>query len=440
MSVVDVLARSEGAPGQIALADRSTVFGWEELDRAVSERAAEIDAAPGSVRTLVTGGVDAATVIELLACWRAGVVPAPLNGRLSEAELRRARSVLAESPRPGGTQVVLWTSGTSGRPRGVALSFENLEHLTRASARRLGLGTGDVWLASLSPAHVGGLVLLVRSLLLGGTLVAPAPMRADGLGVALGSSWPPDGAGVRPTHVSLVPIQLLRLLDESGDRGPPNELACVLVGGAHAPAPLVDRATATGWPIALTYGCTEMSSQIATAPPDLVRAKPGTVGVPLAGVELRIAEGGEILARGPTRALGYVGGSEGGAEGWYATGDLGRIDRDGHLWITGRRMDRIVTGGVTIDAIEVEEAVRAHPSVADVCVVGVPDAEWGERVGALVVPVEGEFDPDEVDAFVRGRLMRAKSPTVWNTAKELPCNANGKVDRAAARSLLVGGA
>ena len=115
----------------------------------------------------------------------------------------------------------------------------------------------------------------------------------------------------------------------SGSGGaPPSTFRCALVGGAHTPAPLLERALGDGWPVALTYGMSEMSSQVATAPPELVRRVPGTVGSPLEGVEVRIGEGGEVLVRGPTRAVGYLAGTGPltSVEGWYATGDLGRFD------------------------------------------------------------------------------------------------------------------
>ncbi len=202
----------------------------------------------------------------------------------------------------------------------------------------------------------------------------------------------------------------------------------------------MERALEAGWPLALTYGATEMSSQIATAPPALTRSKPGTVGPPLQGVEVRLDGAGELWTRGPTRALAYVGRGAGelaDGDGWYRTGDLGRLDGDGHLWVTGRRMDRIVTGGVTVDAVEVEEALRAHPTVIDACVVGVPDPEWGERVGAWVEPVEGELELEELDRHLRQLLTGAKLPRLWHVAPAMPRNANGKVDRVAVRRTLV---
>lgn len=451
MSVQDLLEVSAGSPDSVAVVSQDGALSYRELAARVESRAealvSEADG-PGSVGSgpgrpargsgqvvPFTAETSVTSVIELLALWRAGAVGAPLNARLTDAERDAARRELDGATLPGDTQVVLWTSGTSGRPRGVALSWRNLEASARGAAQRLDLGPSDVWLASLSPAHVGGLALLSRSLLLGGALVVPGSLETEQLSRVL------DGEGIgAPTHVSLVPTQLHRLLEHRGGRPAPDRLRCVLVGGAHAPVSLVERALEVGWPLALTYGATEMSSQIATAPPALTRAKRGTVGPPLPGVEVRVDDAGELWTRGPTRALGYVGGGAGelaDGDGWYRTGDLGRMDDDGHLRITGRRMDRIVSGGVTVDAVEVEEVLRAHPTVFDACVVGVPDREWGERVGAWVEPVEGELELEELDRHLRELLTGAKVPRLWHVAHGMPRNANGKADRDAVRRTLV---
>ena len=303
-----------------------------------------------------------------------------------------------------------------------------------AVAQRLALDGSEVWLASLSPAHVGGLALISRAVLTGATLVASGPPDGDALVRLFRRASPPL------THVSLVPTQLARLLGDWGADPPPPELRCILIGGAHAPRDLVDGATRAGWPIALTYGMTEMWSQVATAPPEMTRLHPDAVGKPLIGVEMRIDSEHEILVRGPTLALGFVQAesmectSLADPEGWYRTGDLGALDSDGLLRITGRRSDRIISGGVNVDPTEVEEVLRQHPAVTDVAVVGVPSREWGETVGAVVVPVWGEFDLSEVEAFLRARLGGAKRPRVWKIEAKLPLNANGKVDRAAVRS------
>ena len=436
--VVDVLARAPGPPDAIALQDAERSWTWAELGAWVDERAADLDAVghgPGAVVPLVVEP-DADGVATLLALWRVGATPAPLSSRLTEPERDAARAALESAS--GGVQAILWTSGTTGRPRGVALPFMALEVNARASRERLGLGAADVWLASLSPAHVGGLALLVRALLLGARIVAIGSFDAVAVAALIDGRGRPAGTAV--THVSVVPTQLLRLLEAREGASPPGSFRCALVGGAAAPAGLLARALDGGWPVALTYGLTEATSQVATAPPELVRRKPGTVGPPLEGVELRIAEDGEILVRGATLASGYVASDAPllTEDGWLPTGDLGRLDADGDLWVTGRRIDRIVSGGVTVDAAEVEEALRAHPAVRDAGVVGLPDEEWGERVGAWVEPVEPDAThlAGALDAFLRTRLASAKRPRVYHVAPGLPRNANGKLDRAAVRSAL----
>ncbi|HSG46529.1 MAG TPA: AMP-binding protein [Longimicrobiales bacterium] len=420
----------------------------EELASQVRSRAREVTAElpPGSIRPL-TLHPDEGGVVELLATWVAGGVPAPLSPQLTPAERGAALAALAGTPAsdlPRGAVAVLWTSGTSGSPRGVVLSDAGLRASAAASRERLGLTASDVWYASLSPAHVGGLALVTRALLLGSTLVAEGGAGLEPLLTAIrGTSSAPPA-----THLSLVPTQLHRLLDAWGEAPPPPTHRCLLMGGAATPAPLLARALNAGWPVALTYGMTEMTSQLCTAPPDRVREKPGTVGRPLPGNEIALAEDGEILARGATLAAGFVGT---GApllddEGWYPTGDLGRLDEDGDLWVVGRKSDRIMSGGVTVDPHEVEAALREHPAVRDVCVVGLPDPEWGERLAALVVRVTGDASrredggaaPDHpLAAWARKRLGAARLPRTWGTAPALPLNRNGKVDRDAVRDLLL---
>jgi len=441
-----VLAGKRGPrvdPARVALVWPGGSCTYEELNRSVDERARAL-AAEGvdakAVRpTVASNDVDG--IITLLATWRCGATVAPLNPKLTRLEADGARTVLEGVATEA--QVILWTSGTAGMPRGVALSFDNLRANTSAVGDRLGSSADDVWLASLSIAHVGGLSLVARALMTGAAVyaagtfdVAVASRLIDGPRPS-NDERPFGGLLCAVTHVSLVPTQLRRLLDHRSE-GPPTSFRCALIGGARAPADLVTRALEAGWPISLTYGMTEMTSQVATAPPAHVRSKPGASGKPLEGVELKIDEWGEILARGRTRAIGYVGSDEAiaDADGWYHTGDLGHIDDAGDVWVTGRRIDRIVSGGVTVDAVEVEQALRAHPAVADACVVGVTDAEWGEVVGACVVPAEGEFDLDAVDESLRDRMSVAKRPRLWWVENELPLNANGKVERARVKALL----
>ena len=236
------------------------------------------------------------------------------------------------------------------------------------------------------------------------------------------------------THTSLVPTMLRRLLDVRGGRAVPSTLQCLLVGGAPAGGTLIPSALEHGYPVALTYGLTEACSQVATAPPQLVAEKPGTVGAPIDGLELRIREDGEICVRGGTVSPDAADG-----EGWLRTGDLGRLDSDGHLWISGRISDRIVTGGATVDPRLVEGVLESLTGVAQAAVAGLPDDVWGETVVALIVPDRRvEVDMKALMTQARDRLSPSELPRRVEFVDELPLNVNGKIDRAEVRAVFSG--
>lgn len=472
----DAARRDPAAP---ALVEGGRRWSWGELDAEGERLAASLrgrGAGPGvTVATLLPSSADG--VLAVLAVPRTGATLAPLNPRFTATEIagalevldpallvcddasealaveaagegRRRRVVRVEAlanetpfadeagqprgaPPPEGAWAIVWTSGTSGRPRGVALGAEGLAVSARSTQRRLGLGPDDRWYAALGLAHVGGLALVTRAAALGSCVVSSGRFDAGAFTRLV------DAGEV--THASLVPAMLRQILDGRDDRPFPDSLRGVLLGGAHTPRPLLDRALAAGLPVALTYGMTEVSSQAATAPPDLVRRKPGTVGEPLEGVLVAVAEDGEILLRGETLALGYVGTDEPllGDGGWLHTGDLGERDADGHLWVTGRRAERIVTGGVNVDPAEVEDVLRLHEGVEDVAVVGVADERWGEVVAAAVVRRPGAYpDPGDLENLARERLTTSKIPRRWTFVDAVPRNPNGKIERGAVRALL----
>ena len=291
---------------------------------------------------------------------------------------------------------------------------------------RLRLTVEDRWYASLSLGHIGGLALVHRAVHVGCVLLVRGRFSAEMLAELIER----DGL----THASLVPTMLARLLDVRGGKPVPSSLRCLLVGGAAAGGMLVPRAVERGYPVAMTYGLTQACSQVATAPQDLVAEKPGTVGLPIDGLELRIQEDGEICVRGVTVSPG-----EADDEGWLASGDLGRLDDDGHLWITGRISDRIVTGGTTVDPRSVEAVLEALPGVSAVAVVGIPDDVWGEAVVALIVPdPEVETDVEALMAQARERLSGAELPRRIQFADSIPLNANGKTDRDSVRAVFSG--
>lgn len=410
---------------------------------------------PGTRRdteaALALAGLESAT-LDLTGAARGAEPPSDAEP-LSDAEV--VTGPARDVPRPARIHTVLSTSGSSGRPRLVALTAANHEASASGAIARLGLGSGDRWLASLSFAHVGGLAMAMRAAVAGSTLVLRGRFDA--------ARWSRELETARITHVSLVPTMLRRLLEVAGDRPVPSRLTCALLGGAATDPALLKLALRRGWPVALTYGLTEAASQVATAEPERVRRKPGTVGPPLAGVELRIEEG-ELLVRGPVVMVGYWDGPADELEdGWLRTGDLGRLDDEGDLWIVGRRSARIVTGGVNVDPAEVEAVLLSHPGVSAACVLGVPDAEWGERVVAAVEPADpgragqpeprgfGQPEPrepgeprlagrpnlvTELKHLCRKRLSGPKRPKAFHLLVALPRTATGKPDREAVRRLV----
>ncbi|MEO8392380.1 MAG: o-succinylbenzoate--CoA ligase [Chloroflexota bacterium] len=326
-------------------------------------------------------------------------------------------------------QSIVFTSGTTGKPKGVQITFGNLYHSALASAERLGASPDDRWLCPLPFYHVGGLSIIFRSALYGSSIVLPDTTSTEAIVKGLHDS--------QATMVSLVPTQLYRMLEAGFDLPP--SLRLILLGGAAATPELVARCIAKNLPIALTYGLTECASQVATATPDQVRAKPGTVGKPLDGTTVRIvdAEGydlpvgeyGEIIVSGATVMKGYLG--QPPTNGEFHTGDIGYLDADGDLWIVQRRSDLIVSGGENVYPVEVEAVLRQHPAVEDACVVGLPDAEWGQRVAAMVALRKGQtLSEAALIAFSRERLAGYKQPRKIVFVDELPTTASGKVQRA----------
>ena len=422
---------------RLALVSAERVWTYADLANAVEERATELatkGVEPGRVY-VIDAHAEANTVIEFLAYWRTGASIAPLDPGLTRLEKSRAEEML--NGLETDARAILWTSGTGGRPRGVLFTLDNICASAEAVTERLDLGSENVWLLSLSPAHIGGLALVTRAFLSGCTLVACGSFRADIASQFIEGEGLP-GSASPVTHMSLVPTQLIRLLEHRDGIQVPASFKCGLIGGAHASPDLIQQGFAAGWPLALTYGMTEMTSQVATAVLSEVNRKPGSVGRALMGTKIKIDSDGQILARGPTLAQGYVGVTEplADTEGWYRTGDLGHFDKDGDLWITGRRSDRIVSGGITIDATHIEDVLCEHEGVQDACVVGVPDPEWGEIVGAWVVPTGDGLDLDLLEEYVRQSCGEAKRPRVWLIGREIPRNANGKVERSRVREAL----
>jgi O-succinylbenzoic acid--CoA ligase len=243
--------------------------------------------------------------------------------------------------------------------------------------------------------------------------------------------------------VSVVSVMLQRLLDERGDRTVPSTFRCALLGGGPAPSSLVDRCEKIGLPVATTYGLTETCSQAATLSPADVRKRPGSSGKALLPNEIRInvadSGEGEILVRGPIVMAGYFGNPAATARaldgGWLHTGDIGRIDDEGFLYVLDRRDDLIVTGGENVYPAEVESALTAHPSVVEAGVIGVDDPTWGKRVVAII-RTAADISSSDLDAHCRSLLAGYKVPREFRFVSDpLPRTASGKIRRALLREM-----
>jgi O-succinylbenzoic acid--CoA ligase len=347
--------------------------------------------------------------------------------RPDEARVASQRRA-ARSIRPDPLVALLYTSGTTGRPKGVMLATSNLHASAVASQRHLGVGSGDRWLACLPLFHVGGLALLLRSLVDGSCIVLHERFDVKRVTAAIEL----DGIA----FVSLVPTMLQWLVRERGFEAPPRSLRAILLGGAAADSDLL--AMTETWRVAPTYGLTEAASQVATRPPDSA----GRGLVPLPGTRIRIVQHdgaaclpgvvGEIRVAGPTVMRGYWRRPEESARalagGWLHTGDLGFLDAAGDLHVLARRTDLIVSGGENVYPAEVEAVLAKHQAVREVAVAGIPDAEFGARPVAWIV-AEHPIEPDALRAFCRDRIAAFKIPAAFHFVAALPRNAGGKLLR-----------
>jgi len=336
---------------------------------------------------------------------------------------------------PARTFALVYTSGTTGSPKGTLLSHRNLFWNAIGSAMHLGFRAEDRWLVCMPLYHVGGLSILLRSALYGSSAILHERFDPEAINRVL------DEDGV--TLVSWVPTMLERVLAARGERRAPRSLRCVLLGGGPAPRELLERARSQGFPIAATYGLTEASSQVATQLPTLAESN-GVAGLrPIFGTQLDTIDDdgksvrgrpGEILVRGPAVMEGYWNRPEETARalrgGWLHTGDIGVIDPSGTLEVLERRCDLIISGGENIYPSEVEAVLLEHPDVIEAAVAGRADADYGRRPIAWLVASPGQqLDLAKVRRFCADRLAGYKIPVAFRIVDELPRNFAGKLVR-----------
>jgi O-succinylbenzoic acid--CoA ligase len=438
---MDIVARAAEKFGdRPALVTAEQRWSFTELDGETARIAAAFEAhgiRSGDIVALVAPN-SAPLVLALMALMRMGAVAAPVNHRFPASHIdgvlarlnpammldsATLEAFVAEALAGGNlaftaasdmerSASIIHTSASSGKPKAAVHSFSNHWHSALGSSTNLPFGPGDCWLLSLPLCHVGGYSMLFKSLFGGGALAVPSPEAplADAL-----ASFP-------VTHLSLVPTQLYRMLRADGGPERLRRLDALLLGGSAVSEPLLREAIRERVPVYLTYGSTEMSTQVTTSPGPVTSAR-GDSGVVLPYRQVKIDTDGEILVKGECLFMGYL--DEGGlrtardANGWFHTGDMGELSEEGRLTVLGRRDSMFISGGENIHPEEIEKALSSLEGIEEAVVVPAPDAEYGARPVAWV-KVRENNGPDDatIMASLRNSLGKLKTPVAIHRVRE----------------------
>ncbi|WP_096152848.1 MULTISPECIES: o-succinylbenzoate--CoA ligase [Bacillus] len=339
------------------------------------------------------------------------------------------------------TDTIMYTSGTTGNPKGVKQTYGNHYWSASSSALNLGLYEEDCWLAAVPLFHISGLSIIMRGVIYG--------MR-----VVLHTKFEPKkvNKAIRENHVTIVSVvssMLVGLLDDLGEREYPNSLRCLLVGGGPVPISLLEKCREKKIPVVQTYGMTETCSQIVTLSSDDAIKKVGSAGKPLFPCQMKIMKDGkelganmdgEIVVKGPNVSPGYWKFENSILQnGWFHTGDIGYIDEDGYLFVLDRRSDLIISGGENIYPAEIENVLVSHEGITEAGVTGLRDEKWGHvPVGFVVLQKGAVLTENDILHFVSGRMAKYKVPKRIVFIKELPKNATNKLLRRKLIELLPG--
>lgn len=461
--------RAHLSGSRMALAYANEQWTFDEINKIALDYAGKLASCGvnADTRVAILAKSNPESVFVMYACLHVGCEMVMLNERLSTAELkyqledseasyllvdenlqeridfdnkilfeeiRRAEAAefipLAEWPEER-TISIMYTSGTTGYPKGVRQTAQNHFSSAVSSALNIGISPGDVWLCVMPLFHISGFSILMRSLIYGMGVNLHAKFDAEACAKEL-------CAGT-VTHMSVVAVTLERVLselDEKNLRVSP-DFKSILAGGGPVPVSYIERAERFGISVLQTYGMTETSSQTTTLQPADAKRKIGSSGKPLFLYQIKIGEGaspgenGEINIRGPQVTPGYIGKYADRSvqhEGWFPTGDIGYVDDEGFLFVVDRRSDLIVSGGENIYPAEIEKVLLGHTAVREAGVCGMPDEIWGEVPAAFVVPNE-EVSDAELKDFLKGQLAGYKIPKQIRFVDELPRNASNKVLR-----------
>ena len=432
--------RSQSCPDRIALIMGDEQMTFAELDQEAEHAARRLVAygvrRGANVAVTMSGGLGQIVLIHAL--MKTGAVLLPLSPKLS-AEQRQAaidsnrvsvdlddpdRLTRTEADMPllgehdmEDVHCRILTSGSTGSAHTVGLTYGNHLFSAMGSAFNIGVNPEDRWLCALPVSHISGLSIVMRSVIYGTTMVLQDRFETDGVRYAI------EEQGVNV--ISMVSTMLLRLLEEGVDLSGPR---AILVGGGPVPQGALEEALSRGASVIQTYGLTETCSQVTTLEVKEARRKVGSVGRPLLTSHLRIQDG-EILVQGPTVSSEAL-----DVDGWLHTGDVGRIDDDGFLFVEGRTDEMIITGGENVSPGEVEDVLTRHPDIVEAAVVGRPDPEWQQAVTAVVVLSNGSaLSVEEVREHCSRSLAGYKVPKRVEIVTELPRTPSGKLHRSALR-------
>ena len=361
------------------------------------------------------------------------------EGELNFCSLPQSDILLRDEIDLNAAQAIMYTSGTTGEPKGAIITYGMQWWNAVGSALNLGLREDDCWLACLPLFHIGGLSILMRSVIYGMSVVAQQKFDAAAVNHAIREE--------RVTIISVVAVMLSRMLAafdaENASGRYPSWLRCVLLGGGPAPQPLLEDCARRNIPVVQTYGLTEACSQAVTLSPSDALRKLGSAGRPLMPVQQRILyEGhaapvnqpGEIQLRGPTITPGYFGRpgatTQAIQNGWLATGDIGYLDEEGFLYVLDRRSDLIISGGENVYPAEIEAILLSHPDIEEAGVCGQDDVRWGQVPIAFVRLRDGSTTSEEdLQVYLEERLAKYKLPARIYRVGPLPRNSSGKLLR-----------
>lgn len=332
---------------------------------------------------------------------------------------------------------IMYTSGTTGQPKGVVHTYGNHWFSAIASALNLGLQETDKWLCMLPIFHVSGFSICMRSVIYGMPLYLLEKFSEEAVHEAIIKH------GV--TIASVVTVMLERLLETIQNQTYPKTFRCMLLGGGACPIHLLEQAKEKNIPVFQSYGMTETSSQIVTLSPEDALQKLGASGKPLGPAQLKIVEPdeagiGEIFVKGPMVTKGYYNHEQANKtsfhDDWLATGDLGYLDEEGFLFVVDRRDDLIISGGENIYPTEIEHTLMKLPGIQDVGVIGKKDEMWGEVPIAFIVKDHSKLTVDDMTKFAKKHLASYKLPASYIFVEQLPRNASNKLMRHRLKSML----